>query len=405
MRKNILPILFVTLLIDMIGTGMLIPILPIILTDSTSPSFLLAGYSVQSQYLIAGLLTAIFGLMQFIAAPILGELSDFYGRKRLLTLGVGLLAISQMVFGYGIVIASIPLLFISRMFAGLAGANFSIAQASIADVTEPKDRAKNFGLIGAAFGLGFIIGPVLGGWIVHATGNASSPFWLAGALGVLNVLSISLLLPETHTVRSSVRKKFNMLLGVRNIISAFRDVDTRFVYGASFLYQSGFTFFTSFVGVLLVGKYGFSAASIGTFFSAVGVCIVFTQAVILRLLVTRFNERKILRVTLIVLAIVLTAYPFAPHIYVLYMLVPLLAVANGLSMANMSALISKGVSKEKQGAALGINGSLMALAQGIVPLIAGAGSGFIGLQSPFIAGGLLVFGAWYMLFIVHTHKD
>lgn len=404
MRKNVLPILFVTLLIDMIGTGMLFPILPIILTDASSPSFLLAGYSVSAQYFVAGLLTAVFGLMQFIAAPLLGELSDVYGRKRLLTVGVGLLAISQMVFGYGIVIASLPLLFISRMVAGLAGANFSIAQASIADVTEPKDRAKNFGLIGAAFGLGFIIGPILGGFIAHATGNASAPFWVAGALGMVNVLSISLFLPETHVVREGIRKKFTLLLGIRNIVTAFRDVDTRFVYGASFLYQAGFAFFTSFVGVLLVGKFGFSEASIGTFFSAVGICIVFTQVVLLRILTARFNERKILRISLLALMLIIAIYPFSPNIYFLYMLVPLVAVSNGLSMANMNALVSKGVSKEKQGAALGINGSLMALAQGVVPLIAGIGSGVLGLQSPFVAGGLLVLCAWYMLFILHKHN-
>jgi DHA1 family tetracycline resistance protein-like MFS transporter len=335
--------------------------------------------------------------MQFIAAPLLGELSDVYGRKRLLTLGVGLLAVSQMVFGYGIVIASVPLLFISRMVAGLAGANFSIAQASIADVTEPKDRAKNFGLIGAAFGLGFIIGPVLGGYVAHATGNASAPFFLAGILGICNLLSISLFLPETHTVRSTIQKKFSLLLGVRNIMSAFRDVDARPIFGASFLYQSGFAFFTSFVGVLLVGRYGFSEASIGTFFGAVGICIVFTQIVILRYLTTCYSERSILRVSLLALAIVLALYPFAPNLYLLYILIPIVAVANGLSMANMGALISKGVSKEKQGAALGINGSLMALAQGIAPLVAGIGTGIVGLKAPFLAGAFLVSVAWLIL--------
>ncbi len=399
MHKKVLPVLFVTLLIDMIGIGMLIPILPTILTDATSPSFLLHGYSVRSQYLVAGLLTAVFGLMQFIAAPLLGELSDIYGRKRLLTVGVGLLALAQLVFGYGIVIASLPLLFLSRMVAGLAGANFSIAQASIADVTEPKDRAKNFGLIGAAFGLGFIIGPLLGGWVAGSTGNAASPFWIAGMLGIMNVLFISFFLPETHAVRSVVQKKFSLMLGVRNIRAAFSDVDARPLFSASFLYQSGFTFFTSFVGILLIEKYALSEASIGTFFGLVGVCIVFTQIVILRFLAARYGERKILRVSLLTLAATLCVYPFAPSLTILHLLIPALSISNGLSMANMSALISKGVSKEKQGAALGINGSLMALSQGIAPLIAGVGGGYIGIYAPFIAGACLVFGAWSILFL------
>jgi DHA1 family tetracycline resistance protein-like MFS transporter len=163
----------------MIGTGMVIPIIPILFTDPSSPSFMLPDTrSLAISY--CGLITALFGLMQFIASPILGELSDVYGRKRLLTLGVATLAIAQMLFGFGIGIASLALLLVSRAIAGLAGANFSIAQAAIADVSEPHERAKNFGLIGAAFGIGFILGPLLGGWIAHLTGHASSPFWFAG---------------------------------------------------------------------------------------------------------------------------------------------------------------------------------------------------------------------------------
>lgn len=397
MKKNVLPILFVTLFVDMIGIGMLIPVLPIILTDATSPAFLLTGYSLQYQYVIAGLLTAVFGLMQFIGAPILGELSDLYGRKQLLTLGVGLLAVSQMVFGLGIVIASLPLLFVSRMVAGLAGANFSIAQASIADVTEPKDRAKNFGLIGAAFGLGFIVGPVLGGLVAHGTGNAAAPFFLAGLLGVVNLLFITLLLPETRTMTTGLRKHFSLFVGIRNIKAAYNDVGARPLYAASFFLQSGFAFFTSFVGVLLVGAFAFSETSIGIYFGAVGVCIVCTQLVILPYLVKRYSERQILKVSLLVLALVLVVYPFATHAYILYLLIPLVAVANGLSIANMGALISRGVSAEKQGAALGINGSLLALAQGVAPLIAGVGSGLIGLKAPFIVGGCLAAISWWLL--------
>src|SRR6185369_11205487 len=201
MRKKSLQILFLTLLIDMIGIGMIIPIIPIIFTDPSSPSFLLQGYSQAKQFFLAGLLTSLFGLMLFLTAPILGELSDVYGRKKLLLMGVGVLAFSQLLFGFGIEIRSLWLVFFSRAIAGLAGANFSIAQASIADVTEPKDRAKNFGLIGASFGIGIIIGPTLGGWIAHLANNAAAPFWLASILGVVNLISISLFLPETNKNR------------------------------------------------------------------------------------------------------------------------------------------------------------------------------------------------------------
>ncbi|OIP58885.1 MAG: hypothetical protein COZ29_00985 [Candidatus Moranbacteria bacterium CG_4_10_14_3_um_filter_45_9] len=124
MPKRHLPVLFLTLLIDMIGIGMVIPIIPIIFTDPTSSHFLLAGYSVGMQYILAGAVTALFGLMQFVAAPILGELSDVFGRKRLLTIGVGVLALSQILFGFGIEIASISFILVSRAIGGYRRGEF-----------------------------------------------------------------------------------------------------------------------------------------------------------------------------------------------------------------------------------------------------------------------------------------
>ena len=387
----------------MIGTGMVIPIIPIIFTDPSSHAFLLAGYSKSGQYFIAGLVTALFGLMQFIAAPLLGELSDVFGRKRLLTVGVGVLAISQVLFGFGIEIASIGLILLARAVAGLAAANFSIAQAAIADVTEPKDRAKNFGLIGAAYGIGFILGPLLGGWIAGLTGNPAAPFWLAGALGVANLIFISLFLPETNK-NPRAQSAFTLLKGINNIRAAIRDVDARTVYLANFLYISGFTFMTSFLGVLLVGKFGFDATGVGSYFGAVGVWVVITQLFILRIVVKNYSERQILRYSLLFVAASIATQPFLPNAVWLYAAMPFMAVPVGLSMANMTALVSKSVSAEKQGAALGISGSLQALAQGVIPLVAGVGSGFIGIQIPFLAGGVLAFLGWAMLFVFPARK-
>lgn len=391
-------VLFFTLMLDMVGTAMLIPILPVIFTDASSPAFILHGYSVTQQYFIAGLVTAIFGIMQFIAAPILGELSDMYGRKRLLTLGVATLAISQLIFGFGITVGALWLLLISRAIAGLAGANFSIAQAAIADVTKPEDRAKNFGLIGAAFGIGFILGPVLSGWIAGISGDPAAPFWLAGALGIINVAFISLMLPETRSVQKQ-EHGFHFLKGIQNIRAAWHDKDAFPVYLSNFLYLSGFTFFTSFVGIMLVHRFAFSEADIGTFFGVVGTCIVVTQLFILRIITKTYHERQIVRVTIPMVALVLLGYAFVPSAHFVYFLIPLMSIPQGLTMANMSALVSKSVSPEKQGAALGINGSLMALAQGIIPLFAGIVSGVLGLTIPFILGSMLMVWAWLNLFM------
>ena len=405
--KKILPILFLTLLLDMIGIGMVIPLIPTLFTDPTSPSFILHGFPQGSWYLLAGIVTALFGLMQFIAAPILGELSDVYGRKKLLTMGVAVLAVSQMLFGMGVHISSLALVLISRAIAGVAGANFSIAQASIADVTEPKDRAKNFGLIGAAFGTGFIVGPVMGGWLAH-TFDAATPFWVAGAMGVLNLMFITLFLPETMTERGP-KRPFTLLRGIHNIRAAFMDADARPVYLSSFLYMSGFAFYTSFVGILLVSKFAFTESSVGTFFGAAGVWIVITQLFIIRMLARKYSERSILRCTLLMLAVSIAIYPFVPTAPLLYVIIPFLAVPQGLSMSNMSAMISKGVSAEKQGAALGINGSLLALSQGVIPVIAGLATSLISVRVPFMIGSFVILMAWCNLFVftkrpLHVHS-
>jgi multidrug resistance protein len=394
--KKVLPLLFATLLLDSVGFGIVTPIFPVLFTDPASPSFLLHGYSVSGQYLVAGAVTAVFALMQFLAAPILGELSDVYGRKKLLTLGVAVLALSQLLFGLGVETGLLALLFVSRVVAGLASANFSIAQATIADVTEPKDRAKNFGMVGAAFGVGFILGPLLGGWITGFTANPAVPFWVAGALGILNVVFVTLVLPETRKPTGEAHV-FNWLKGIRNVRAAMRDVDARPVYLANFLYMSGFSFFISFIAIMLLSKLGFAETDIGLYFALVGACIIVTQMFILRIVAGKYPERTILRSSMWIVGAAIAAYAFVPNAALAFVLVPIMAVPQGLTMANLTALVSKSVSADRQGAAMGINASVMALAGAIVPLIAGAATGVLGLKLPFLAGGALILCAWAVI--------
>ncbi|HSA84057.1 MAG TPA: MFS transporter [Patescibacteria group bacterium] len=399
MQNKVLLILFITLLLDMIGAGMVIPIIPVIFTDPTSKEFILHGYSQASQFLIAGVVTALFGLMQFIAAPLLGELSDYYGRKKLLLLGIGTLAISQAFFGFGIMVQSLTIIFISRLIAGLAAANFSIAQAMIADITSPQDRAKNFGLIGAAFGIGFIIGPLAGGWISHWTENAAAPFMVAGLLGILNFLFCMLLLPETRKNVEKTSHNFHPLKGIHNLLAAYEDKKTLPIYLASFLYMSGFTFLMTFSSIFQVTQLHFTEGDVGTYFAAIGVLTAITQLVILPILVKKYHERAILRISMLSVGTAVALYPFMGTVALVYLILPFIAIPQGLTMANMTALISKNVDPNKQGAALGINGSLIALAGGIIPLTAGGGAALLGIKAPFIAGGLLIFAAWSALFL------
>lgn len=398
MQKKVLPVLFVTLLLDMVSMGMLLPILPIIFTDSTSAAFLLEGYSTRYQYILAGLLMGIFGIMQFLAAPLMGEFSDRFGRKRLLTIGVSILTVAHLFFALGLELRALWLLFASRVIAGLAGANFSIVQASIADVTPKRDRARNFGLIGSAFGIGFIIGPLLGGWLAEWFGHPSAPFWVAGAIGGVNVILISMLFPETHAPAGR-QASFALDKSVRNIRAAFDEKGAGMAFLGSFLFTAGILFFTTFIGILLVDRFGVSEPSIGNFYAVVGAWVILTQAFILRLVNRRFSERQVLSVVLPIAALALPLLPFLPSLFYLYLLMPFLAIPCGLALANLMALVSKSVSAERQGTALGINGSLMALAQGAVPLLAGFATGFTGLATPFIVGSLLIAAAWGVLFL------
>ena len=175
-------------------------------------------------------------------------------------------------------------------------------------------------------------------------------------------------------------------------------MDARAAYLISLLYFCGFSFFTSFIGVLLVVRYGFSAASVGTFFGIVGVWMVITQMFFLRIVSSKFSEKAILRYSLPVVAATIALYPFMPASIWLYVLIPLMSIPQGFAMANITALISKSVSPQKQGAALGINGSLTAFSQGLIPLLAGIGSGFFGLSLPFIVGAMFSLSAWAVLF-------
>ena len=395
MARKTLTILFFTLVLDMIGIGMIIPIVPIIFTDPTSPSFLLSGIAQKYWYFLAGLTTAIFGLVQFFAAPILGELSDIYGRKKLLFLGVSVLAISQGVFAFGIMIGSLTLVFVSRFIGGIASANFSIAQASIADISTPANRAKNFGLIGAAFGIGFVIGPALGGYLAHIFHSASAPFWIAGGLGIINMFSVFFFLPETHTENRALAKKLTPLKAFNNIKTAFTDTVSSHIYKANFFYFAGFAFFTSFSGLYLVQRYNVGEAQLGNYFAAIGIWIVITQMIILRIVTKHRAPLQILRISMICVAIASALTPFMPTLFLQYVLLPFIAIPQGLSMANLTALLSSSVPKEKQGVALGINGSLSALSQGLVPLFGGVIAGVFGVSMPFLIGGLCIFYAWY----------
>jgi DHA1 family tetracycline resistance protein-like MFS transporter len=301
--------------------------------------------------------------------------------------------VSYILFAIGIITKNIPLLFFSRFFDGITGGNIAVAQAAIADVTTPENRAKNFGMIGAAFGLGFIFGPFIGGKLSDPSlvswFTASTPFYFAAILAFLNVISIWKFLPETNKNLNNLKIKFNK--SIRNIITAFNLPGLKSLFGTTFFFNAGFTFFTTFFSVFLIIKFGFSQGNIGTFFAYVGIWSVITQAVLTRIFAKKLTKEQILNISLFGCAVMLLAYFLPNQKWELYLVPPFFSLFTGLTMANLNALISERSDKTIQGQIMGISASVTALAQ-IVPAIL---SGFIAAvlkpTTPIIVASIFVF--------------
>lgn len=406
-ERSILSIVFLIVFVDMVGFGILIPVIPLLLADPASPYFLLTkGTPIGTGYEMLGLLLATYSIMQFLSAPILGQLSDRFGRKKLLAVSVFGTFLSYILFGIGIMTANIPLLFFSRAIDGVTGGNISIAQAIVADVTKPENRAKNFGLVGAAFGLGFIIGPFIGGKLSDPTVlnwfNAATPFFFASILSFVEVLLILLILPETLK-RVGDAARMSWLKSVRNIAKVFRNRSIRAILGTVFLFQSGFTFFTTFVAVYYISRFGFTQGSIGNMFAYVGVCIALTQLVILRRL-PKNKEYAILRITLIGSGIMLLAYvvPSAP--WQLLLIIPVFSVFSGITQAYLPAVVSRSADGSVQGEVLGINASVASLAQAIPPVISGYFAAISSPEVPLIVAGIVALSAAVLFLALHPRS-
>lgn len=418
--KSPLLIVFLTIFLDLIGFGILIPVLPFLLTVKelvvsgqiipNSSYILPTDTSVQTATLLFGFLLASYSFGQFLATPILGQLSDKFGRKKILAFSLAGTCLSYVVFAFGIMTRSLPLLFAARFFDGLTGGNISVAQAVVSDISTPQNRAKNFGLIGAAFGLGFICGPYIGGKLAESGVvflnlgffqiitpswfSSTTPFWFAAILAFINVLFVLFVLPETCQ-NINPNAKINLTKSVSNIIQAFALKGIKVQLLSNFLYQAGFTFFTSFAGTYFATKFLFTQSNIGDFYAVIGFFIVITQALITRRVAANFSEKQVLRISLIMAGISVLFYILVPstHREFLWLVVPIFALFQGLTQANSTSLISKSGESDKKGQILGINSSIQALAQTIPPIIAGfvaAGSGILKAELPLIIASIIM---------------
>jgi len=406
-----LPTVIFTIFLDVLGVGILLPIIPQLLANPHSAYYLLpAGWTYKGGLVLLGWLVAIYPLMQFLATPILGQLSDRFGRKKILGFSIFGTAVGYVLFAIGILTRNLPLLFFSRALDGITGGNLSVAQAVIADVTPPQDRTKRFALIGAAFGTGFVLGPYLGAklgtpgisffGLFHTPHwfNPATPFWFTAILSTINLMLIIFLLPETHHNLRKLKIKF--IQSIDNIAIAITYPGLRIIFPSIFLFWGGFSFFQTFFQVLLISKLHFTQNNIGDFFAYIGLWIAFTQAVITPLVAKRVKTYNVLRFSLIAAGVGLLLNLWPHNTAELLLVVPVFCIFLGQCIANSLALVSTSVGPEIQGEVLGINSSVQALAQAIPAIMSGY-LAELSINTPVIVGGLTVIAGGVLFLLIY----
>jgi MFS transporter, DHA1 family, tetracycline resistance protein len=348
-----------------------------------------------------GWLQATYPFCTFIAAPILGQLSDRFGRRPVLALSIAGTAIGYIIFALGINAKAIPLLFLGRAIDGFTGGNLAVAQAAVGDVSDNSNRAKNFGFIGAAFGLGFIIGPYLGGRLSaphrsfyglfttpHWFG-ATTPFWFAAGLAAVNCVLVLAMFPETIRQKDP-DKKIAIGTSVKNVGRGFASDRLRVPLISVFLYTGGFTFMTTFFGVFLARKFGFNQSSTGDYFALVGLSIALMQVVVVAKVAKKLTDYRVLRFSYFGLAFFMALYFMASGKWMLYALIPFFTVFNSLSMANQQSLISRSAEMGRQGEAMGIASSVTNLAMVPASALVGYITGSLTSNTPLVASCICI---------------
>jgi DHA1 family tetracycline resistance protein-like MFS transporter len=394
--KKILSSLFAVVFLDLVGIGIVVPVLASLLLDPSHG--LTAGFTDSERELLLGALTMVYPLMQFFAAPFLGALADRYGRRKLLIVSVGGTFVGYILFAIGVLTGQLWLLFVSRAIDGFTGGNISIAQAAIADVSTPETKQKNFGLIGMAFGVGFVVGPFLGGVLSDPSFvswfSFDTPFWAASLFSIASILMIWKFLPET--LRTPVIRPITWLTGVKNVIGAFKMKNLRVMFTVVLLHMLGFAFYMQFFQVVLLQRFGLGQSQIGFYYAYVGVWIALTQGIITRIVAKRFKPEQTLKISLLVIPLTFIIAISTNQVWVLYAItVPLMAIGQGLTMPSLSTIISNLAGKESQGEVMGIQQSVSSLGSVIPPLLAGAAL-TVSLNLPTIIGASLIVVGWFV---------
>jgi DHA1 family tetracycline resistance protein-like MFS transporter len=378
MRVSPLLLMFITILIDLVGFGIIIPVLPYYTRSFGADAFVL------------GALLASYSVMQFLFAPILGRLSDRVGRKPVLALSMLGTAVASVLMGVAHLAIGLPLLFVARLLDGATGGNISTAQAYIADVTPPEKRAMGMGLIGMAFGLGFVLGPAIGGDLSVRFGIAT-PFYVVGAVALLNAAAMWSFLPEPERHRGVEAAPQGRL---QALLEALRRKETALPILIFFFSTYAFANMEATLALLALDRFGFSARQTGLLFGYTGLLLAMVQGGLIRRLVPRFGEQVLVAAGMLVTASGLLLIGVSGHLVLLFLAMALLALGQGMSNTALSSLVSRLTPRDRQGTSLGLTQSMGSLGRILGPLTGGFLYSHAGTASPYYFGGVMMLGAW-----------
>ncbi len=382
--------IFATIMLDMLGIGLIIPVLPDVIRR------FIENPSQVSEYF--GYFIAVYAVMQFIASPILGSLSDQYGRRPIL---LGSLLGASVDYLFMAFAPTLPLLFVGRVISGLTGASMTVANSYIADISDDSNRSANFGMIGAAFGIGFILGPILGGLLGHF--GAQVPFMGAAFLNILNFLFGIFILPESLKIenrRILQLRKLNPFTTIARTLSMPGMIFFVLAYAllllAGNVHPSVWTLYTE-------TKFGWNSIQVGVSLSFVGLIYGISQSVLTKTLVPRWGESKSLKVGLAFNGLGFFLYAVATQGWMMYLVI-LASALQGLSLPCLQSAMTKKVAANFQGELQGGLVAVSSVTAILAPLIftksfnwgVGMGSSIF-LGAPYLVAAMVSYSAFYIV--------
>src|SRR5437764_4517485 len=358
MKRSPLLVIFITVFIDLVGFGIVIPVLP----------YYAEGTKFGATPTQVGLLFASYSVMQLVFSPVLGRLSDKHGRRPILLISLLGTAIGFLILGFA---TTLWMLFVGRIIDGISGGNISTAQAYIADVTTKENRAKGMGLIGAAFGLGFVFGPAIGG--ILSRWGINVPFLFAGALALANVVLLFFTLPETVTPDHPARVSAASGRGLAQLIVALRKPALASVLTIYFLGIVAFSIMTASFSLFMMFRLGYDAFHNGWIFAFVGVISAIIQGGLIGRLVKQFGEPWLVIIGSLLFTASLFVVPFVRSntgLVTILLIAAATSIGQALSAPTLSSLASKSASAAQQGTVLGVMQSVASLARAVGPTLA-----------------------------------